>query len=190
MGAWNISEYFRKRQTWKEQRSVIIALLSSHSVYLFVLSDAVSSPNGMLDRSEVVSVKPAFNPGQNIEKANHAIAAGTAGRVFAVIMLSGMQFKVTGGDVIVANRLNCTPGSEIVFNKVLLAGTKDFSLVGTPLLSPNLVRVPAVVIEQKHDAKKISYYAKKKKRYRRKVGIRDHLTLVRIHDIQLKPNID
>ncbi|XP_065177325.1 large ribosomal subunit protein bL21m-like [Sycon ciliatum] len=144
----------------------------------------------LMDNTEVVSARPLFKPGQNIEKANNAIATGTTGRAFCVIHTSGRQYKVTNGDVIVTNKMHCAPGSHIVFNKVLLAGTKDFTLLGTPMLSPRLVQVTGTVIEQVIGAKKIRYLFKRRKRYRRKRGLRQHMTTVRINDVGLQPNID
>ena len=144
----------------------------------------------MIDRSEVIAERPKFRPGENIEKANYAIAAGTTGRVFAVIAVTNSQFKVTGGDLIVTKRLDCKPGDKIVLHKVLLAGTKDFTLIGTPLLSSKVVEVTATIIENHLAARKIDFRFKKTKRYARKTSHRDQLSVLRIHDIALRPKID
>ena len=66
---------------------------------------------------------------------NEKIEDPRVSRNFAVVMIGGSQFKVTTEDVIVVrNQFYPTIGDKIRLEKVLLVGTKDFSVVGKPIL--------------------------------------------------------
>ena len=72
-------------------------------------------------------------------------------RFFAVISFGGdkTQFKVTTDDVFVhQGECEAKCGDRIKIEKVLLAGGKDFTLVGMPILKRGLVNVEATLIEK------------------------------------------
>jgi large subunit ribosomal protein L21 len=101
---------------------------------------------------------------------------------FAVVHLSGHQYKITNGDVIISEKLlGPEVGDEIYLLKVLLIGTKDWTAIGTPLLESAKVR--AVVEEQTKADKVIIFKKKRRKNYRRHKGHRQPITTLRITDI-------
>lgn len=72
-----------------------------------------------------------------------------ASRNFAIVHLLGKQWRVTDGDlVVVEGYWPPNIGDKIKLDKVLLAATKDFSLIGRPLVQPGLVTVTATVISK------------------------------------------
>lgn len=83
------------------------------------------------------------------QEINKQIAEDKTGRLFAVIHVSGKQFKVTESDIIVVRGYwPPNPGDEITFEKVLLVGSTDFTLVGRPILNRQMVTVDATVIDK------------------------------------------
>ena len=72
-------------------------------------------------------------------------------RFFAIVSFGGpeKQFKVTTDDIFIhQGELEAECGDQIVLEKVLLAGGRNFTLVGMPLLKRGLVTVNAIVIEK------------------------------------------
>ena len=101
---------------------------------------------------------------------------------FAVIKMSGTQYKVTIDDVITTHKIkDVKVGEQMEINDVLLIGTKDQTIVGRPLI-PN-AKVIATVEEQTRDKKLIVFKKKKRKGYKKKQGHRSYITVLRINDI-------
>lgn len=100
--------------------------------------------------------------------------------MLAVIETGGKQYLVKTGDTIKVEKLEVEPGKEVVFDKVLLTASDDGGdvRVGTPYLSG--VSVKALCKTQGR-AKKIRVVKfKRKVRYRRTAGHRQHFTAVTI----------
>ena len=77
--------------------------------------------------------------------------AKTPQRLFAVISFGGPdnQFKVTTEDIFVhQGQCEAKCGDRVKIEKILLAGGKNFTLVGMPLLKRGLVNVEATLIEK------------------------------------------
>lgn len=93
-------------------------------------------------------------------------------RLFAVIQIGSEQRKVTTEDIICkVDEFHPTIGDRIRFEKVLLVGGADFTVIGRPILSPHFVRVEGLVIEKTLSQTQMDYwYAPKRK----KVGARQH----------------
>ena len=102
--------------------------------------------------------------------------------VFAVIGLSGTQYKVTAGDVVICNKLpGAEVGTKIALTDVLLVGSPSKTLVGRPNV-PNY-EVIAFVEQQAKEKKQLAFY-KKPKTYSQKVrGFRREVTILRIASI-------
>uniref|UniRef100_A0AAR2L440 Large ribosomal subunit protein bL21m n=1 Tax=Pygocentrus nattereri TaxID=42514 RepID=A0AAR2L440_PYGNA len=84
-----------------------------------------------------------------VQKVNTLIESREYGRLFAVVHFASRQWKVTNEDLIlIENHIEAECGDRIVLEKVLLVGGEDFTLIGKPLLSRDLVRVEATVIEK------------------------------------------
>jgi ribosomal protein L21 len=107
---------------------------------------------------------------------------------FAVVWVSGRQFKVTSGDEIMVNKLyGVEIQNEILLDKVLLLGTKEFTVIGKPLLTK--VKV-LTTVEEISKTKKVWVFKKKRRKgYRRLRGARHPYTLLKVQAI-LIPKFD
>ena len=101
--------------------------------------------------------------------------------MFAIIETGGKQYKVTPGSAVAVETVLAEAGAAVEFDRVLLVGDEDSSVVGTPLVEG--ARVVGHVIEQGLGKKLIVFKYKSKSNYRRKTGHRQHLTRVRITDV-------
>lgn len=124
-------------------------------------------------------------------KINQQLAKNEEGRMFAVVHLCGKQFKVTAGDIIlVEGYWPPNIGDEIRLEKVLLAGAKDFTLIGTPILEPGLVDIKATIIEKTLTHTKTHFKKKRRKQYLRINFQRSPNTMIRINTIEVKRKVD
>lgn len=103
-----------------------------------------------------------------IKEINNQIATEKAGRLFAVVQICGKQFKVTTNDIIVVQGYwPPNAGDELKLEKVLLIGSKDFTLVGRPILNNELVNIDATVIEKTFSTTKTLFRFRPRKQFRR-----------------------
>jgi large subunit ribosomal protein L21 len=104
--------------------------------------------------------------------------------MYAIIEADGKQYRVSEGDTIRCDAIDREVGSEIAFERVILAsaGGKDISL-GQPLVEGAVVR--GTVIRQAKDKKILVFKYKPKKRVRKLVGHRQNFAEVRIDKIEL-----
>ncbi|KAK5579148.1 hypothetical protein RB653_008827 [Dictyostelium firmibasis] len=100
---------------------------------------------------------------------------------FAVVHISGKQFKVIKGDIIMTDRINVDVGEHIVLDKVLLVGTKSQTMIGTPLVEN--VKVHAYIEEQPKTEHVTIFKHKPRKNYKRTTGFQALATYIRIGDI-------
>ncbi|MBM4203120.1 MAG: 50S ribosomal protein L21 [Gammaproteobacteria bacterium] len=100
---------------------------------------------------------------------------------FAVIESGGKQHRVSEGEVLRLEKLDAVPGSEVVFDKVLMLAAGDRVEVGKPYVSGSSVK--AEVLE--HDrAKKVTIIKfRRRQDYRKSQGHRQWFTAVRITGI-------
>uniref|UniRef100_U5EPG7 Large ribosomal subunit protein bL21m n=1 Tax=Corethrella appendiculata TaxID=1370023 RepID=U5EPG7_9DIPT len=125
-----------------------------------------------------------------IDKINQQIANGEEGRLFAVVQLCGKQFKITAGDLILVEGYWPPQNNDrIRLDKVLLAGGKDFTLIGTPIIPDNLVDVQATIIEKSLTHTKTHFKKKRRKQYMRINFYRHQTTMIRINSIDVKDKI-
>ncbi|XP_035893593.1 39S ribosomal protein L21, mitochondrial [Anopheles stephensi] len=121
-----------------------------------------------------------------IDTVNKQVATGSEGRLFAVVQLCGKQFKITSGDIIVVEGYwPPENGDKLRLDKVLLAGSKDFSLIGRPLLTPGLVDVQATIIEKTLSHTRTHFRKKRRKQYTRINFYRTQQTMIRINSIDI-----
>ena len=104
--------------------------------------------------------------------------------MFAIIQTSGRQIRVEPGAIIEVSGHQQEAGAELTFEEVLLVG-KDAGefMAGAPFVTG--AKVLGVVDGHDRGAKVRIFKKKRRKGYRRTKGHRDHLTRVRITDIQL-----
>tara|TARA_X000000950_G_C13907364_1_gene657503 strand:+ start:372 stop:878 length:507 start_codon:yes stop_codon:yes gene_type:complete len=101
--------------------------------------------------------------------------------MYAVLKTGGKQYKVSQNDVIIVDRLSGESGAKINLDKVLMIGEGENTTVGTPIIEGALVA--AEVLEHKRGDKITVFKKKRRKNYRRTMGHRQELTVLRITDI-------
>ena len=101
--------------------------------------------------------------------------------MYAVLKTGGKQYKVSENDVIIVERLSGESGAKIKLDKVLMIGEGDNTTVGTPTIGGALVA--AEILEHKRGDKITVFKKKRRKNYRRTMGHRQELTVLRITDI-------
>ncbi|XP_072516521.1 large ribosomal subunit protein bL21m [Salminus brasiliensis] len=125
-----------------------------------------------------------------VQKVNTLIKNGEYGRLFAVVHFASRQWKVTNEDLIlIENHIEAECGDQIVLEKVLLVGGEDFTLIGKPLLSRDLVRVEATVIEKTESWPMVQMRFKKRHRFQKKRIIIQPQTVLRINTVEVSPRL-
>jgi len=99
----------------------------------------------------------------------------------AVIKTGGKQYRVAEGDVLKIEKLEVEQGQTVAFDQVLAVGDGADMKVGTPLVEG--AKVEGEVLEQTRADKIIIFKKKRRQKYRRKAGHRQHLTVVRVTGI-------
>lgn len=104
--------------------------------------------------------------------------------MFAIVEAGGRQEKVEPGALVVVDRLEADPGTEITFDRVLLVETADGGVVtGQPYVAGASV---TAVVEAQSKGKKIRVFKmKRRKQYRRTKGHRTLQTRVRVTSINV-----
>ena len=102
--------------------------------------------------------------------------------MFAIVQISGKQYKVQEGDIIFVEKLNNEEGETVEFNDVLAVskGDGDF-ITGSPAVSG--ASVSASVIKHGKDKKIYVMTYKSKKNEKRKIGHRQPHTKIQIKTI-------
>jgi large subunit ribosomal protein L21 len=101
--------------------------------------------------------------------------------MYAIVEISGKQYKVTEKDKIEVDRLKTAKG-KITFDKVLLYAKDDKNVeIGSPYVSG--ASVEGEVLEEKKGDKLRVFKMKPKKRYERTIGHRRILSVVEIKKI-------
>jgi large subunit ribosomal protein L21 len=103
--------------------------------------------------------------------------------MYAIIETGGKQYKVAEGDIIRCDLLESEVGSDVTFDRVVLAGSGDDVKIGAPLLSG--VSVTGTVLRQAKDKKILVFRYKPKKRVRKLNGHRQRFAEVKITKIAL-----
>ncbi|KAJ1621994.1 ribosomal protein L21-like protein [Pavlovales sp. CCMP2436] len=102
---------------------------------------------------------------------------------FAIIALSGTQFKVTPDSMICTTRLVGSVGSVLTIEQVLLAGSRGKTVIGSPQIEGATVQLR--IEEHTLQDKVIVFKKKRRKGYRRWQGHRQGLTIVRVLGISV-----
>lgn len=110
--------------------------------------------------------------------------------LFAVVFICGKQHKITTHDFLLVTQMaDVDVFSCIQLEKVLLVGSVDWSLVGTPLLPRGMVKVRASVLEHK-SMEPVIVFKKKKHNYKKTNIHRGLMTLLRIEDILVESSFE
>jgi len=101
--------------------------------------------------------------------------------MYAVVTTGGKQYRVEAGSELIIERLSEAPGASITFDRVLLVGDGEAVTVGSPTVDG--ASVSGTVLAEELGPKLIIFKFKQKVKYRRTRGHRQHLTRVRIDEI-------
>lgn len=99
--------------------------------------------------------------------------------MFAVVKISGQQFKVQKDQEIFVQQLNGNVGDKVEFSEVLLLNNDTSLTVGTDVKSV----IKAEILSHVQGDKVIAFKMKRRKGFRKKVGHRTHFTKIRINEI-------
>ena len=101
--------------------------------------------------------------------------------MYAVLTTGGKQYRVEPGSELEVERLSGDAGSSVTFDRVLLVGDGEALTIGTPIVEG--ATVSGTVLGEALGPKLIVFKFKQKATYRRKNGHRQHLTRIRIDEI-------
>ncbi len=102
--------------------------------------------------------------------------------MYAVLATGGKQYRVAPGDTVEIEKLTAESGQPVVFDQVLLVNADGKVAVGTPTVAG--ASVVADVVEQKRGDKVFAFKLKRRKGYRKKIGHRQSLTVVKVKEIK------
>ncbi|MFH0778215.1 MAG: 50S ribosomal protein L21 [Candidatus Eisenbacteria bacterium] len=104
--------------------------------------------------------------------------------MYAIVEISGFQYRVEPETVIRVPRLDKTVGEEVVISDVLLLSDGTAVKVGRPILEG--VRVKGVVTSHGRDKKIVVFKYKRRKGFKKKTGHRQDFTEVKVSSIEVK----
>jgi large subunit ribosomal protein L21 len=103
--------------------------------------------------------------------------------MYAIVEISGMQFKAAKNATICVPKLNIEPGKKVEFDRVLLVADGKNIQVGTPIVADVLIH--ATVIDHLKDDKVLVFKKKRRKNYRVLRGHREQYTRIKIDQIRI-----
>jgi large subunit ribosomal protein L21 len=109
--------------------------------------------------------------------------------MYAVLETGSKQYRVSAGDTLQIERLPVEAGQPVTFDRVLLVNNDGKLSVGSPTVTS--ASVVADVVEHIRGEKKVAYKMKRRKGFRKTIGHRQELTVVKIKEIktQAEPGI-
>jgi large subunit ribosomal protein L21 len=102
--------------------------------------------------------------------------------IYAIITTGGKQYKAEEKKDIIVDRIEGKKGDKVTLEEVRLFSGKGKVSIGSPIVKN--VKVEATIKEQIKGDKVIAYKHKAKKRYHRKVGHRQLLTVLHLNKIK------
>ena len=102
--------------------------------------------------------------------------------MYAIVNISGKQFKATEGARVRVPRQTGDAGAKVTFDNVLLVHDGSSTQIGTPTVKG--ATVTATVVDHGREKKILIYKKKRRKGYQRKNGHRQWFTEVEIQKIQ------
>lgn len=102
--------------------------------------------------------------------------------MYAIVNISGKQFKVSPAQQLFVPLLESEVGSKVEFSDVRLLSDEGGISVGTPLVDSAVVT--ATVLEHMKDDKILVLKKKRRKGYRKLNGHRQQLTCIEIESIE------
>lgn len=102
---------------------------------------------------------------------------------YSIIETGSKQYRVSAGDTLEVERLAVEAGQPVTFDRVLLVSNDGKLSVGSPTVAN--AAVVADVVEHIRGEKKVAFKLKRRKGYRKTIGHRQELTVVKIKEIKL-----
>lgn len=100
---------------------------------------------------------------------------------YAIFISGGKQYQALEGKTVALEKLDVEVGKEVIFDEVLIRKTNaEACEVGQPFVA---TPIKATVIKHMKGPKVIAFKFKRRKKYRRTVGHRQPITVVRIESI-------
>ena len=103
--------------------------------------------------------------------------------MFAIINISGKQYKAHIGSRLRVPRQTLEPGSKITFENILLFSNEKDTTIGNPNVKG--VLVSATILNHARDKKILIYKKKRRKGYQRKNGHRQWYSEIEVNDIKV-----
>ena len=103
--------------------------------------------------------------------------------MYAIVKISGKQYRVSEGDTIKVSSQDWKVGDRVKFDQVLLSDNGKNIVVGTPTVAGASVTVE--ILEHNRDKKLLIYKKKRRKGYQRKNGHRQRYTLLKVNSLQM-----
>ncbi|MBU4486268.1 MAG: 50S ribosomal protein L21 [Candidatus Delongbacteria bacterium] len=103
--------------------------------------------------------------------------------MYAVIEISGKQQIIRQDEIIKVDRLDANAGDNVTITRVLALGEGENLKFGNPFVAG--ASVVFEVLENKKDKKVIVFKKKRRKRYEVKRGHRQHLSVVKVKQINI-----
>mgnify|MGYP001238808482 FL=1 len=105
--------------------------------------------------------------------------------MFVIFENGGKQYKVREKDIVKLEKMDCKKDQVIEINDILLLNNdKGETIIGSPYVKE--VSVKAKVIDLIKDKKVLIFKKKRRHNYRRKLGHRQNVILLKIEEIKLK----
>lgn len=104
--------------------------------------------------------------------------------MYAIVKTGGKQLKVSVGTVVRVESLQGDKGTKVKLDQVLMIVDGDKASIGTPLLAG--ASVAAEVVEHDRNEKIIVFKKRRRQNYRRKLGHKQHMTVLKITGISAK----
>jgi large subunit ribosomal protein L21 len=104
--------------------------------------------------------------------------------MYAVVMSGGKQYKVEEGETLRVEKIAGEVGSPVTFDRVLMISDGTDVNIGQPVVAD--ATVEGHIVEQGKARKILVFKYKRRKRYRRTQGHRQHFTAIKIDSIKSK----
>jgi large subunit ribosomal protein L21 len=102
--------------------------------------------------------------------------------MYAVLETGSKQYRVSAGDTLKIERLEVEAGQPVTFDRVLMVNNDGKVTVGAPTVTS--ATVVADVVEHIRGEKVTAFKLKRRKGYRKTIGHRQELTVVKIKEIK------
>ena len=101
---------------------------------------------------------------------------------YCILETGSKQYRVSAGDTLEIELLAVEAGQPVTFDRVLLVNNEGKLAVGSPTVAG--ATVVAEVVKHTRGVKTIAFKMKRRKGYRKTIGHRQELTVVKIKEIK------